>query len=72
MATKRAWCPRCCTHLGPPRATQLVGAVDAKVHATVTGHPTEVWDDDGRVLERLYGEPALPLWGPVAGTERDG
>lgn len=72
MALRRSWCPRCCTHLGPFRATVTVALVDARAHATVTGHPTEVWDDDGRLVERVYGEPALPLWGSIHPTERSG
>lgn len=40
-------------------------ALDAQKHSNITGHPTEVWDDGGRLRERIAGEPGLPLWDDV-------
>lgn len=62
MPPKRAWCTRCSAWLGLWHATTTVAVVDGQAHAVVTGHPVEVWDVAGRLAERLYGSPALPLW----------
>lgn len=43
--------------------------LDGRTHATTTGHPVEVWSEDGRLVETVYGEPSLPLWDRVSGGD---
>jgi hypothetical protein len=71
MPPKRAWCPRCVTHLGPWRGMAYTAVLDGQGHAQTCGHPVEIWDSDGRVIERVYGEPPLPLWGPLGRSGSD-
>lgn len=57
-----AYCPQCNAQLGG-----YVGygesQAHARVHASVTGHPTHVVRaDTWTVVETASGEPSLPLW----------
>lgn len=63
-----AWCVTCQQLLGRP--TDVAGAAAAgQVHAGVCGHPVELREwGDWTLVDRLAGEPTLPLWdGPAEG-----
>lgn len=57
-----AYCASCSHQLGVV-SRYHVAVANGQVHASVTGHPVDLVDaDNWQPVEKLYGEPSLPLW----------